>query len=267
MPQTIYVSPRAVGAPDNPPPAIETFDLARLYDRTPALAGVSLRVERGAIVALLGSNGAGKTTLLRLLSTIIRPSVGRAEVDGLDVERWPELVRARVGYLSHATGLYDDLTASENLRFAGSLLGLEGEQAARRAAEALETVELSPAAERRVREFSAGMRRRVALARLLLGAPSVLLMDEPFESLDEPGMRLASELLDAWRAAGVTCLVATHAAERLLPQADGSVRLEAGVVTAIDGDGVAVTAPPATVPAESTSPALPRTPAEVGTSR
>ena len=137
MPQTIYVSPRAVGAPDNPPPAIETFDLARLYDRRPAIAGVSLRVERGAIVALLGANGAGKTTLLRILATTIRPSFGRAEIDGLDVGRWPELVRARIGYLSHATGLYDDLTAAENLRFAATLLGLEPGDARERVPQAL----------------------------------------------------------------------------------------------------------------------------------
>ena len=251
MPQTIYVSPRAVGAPDNPPPAIETFDLARLYDRRPAIAGVSLRVERGAVVALLGSNGAGKTTLLRLLSTTIRPSFGQARIDGLDVERWPELVRARIGYLSHATGLYDDLTAAENLHFAATLMGLERRDAAERVPRALASVELGADADRRVRDLSAGMRRRVALARLLLGAPSVLLLDEPFESLDDAGMRLTGELLHAWRAAGVTCLVATHLAERLLPQADGSVRLEAGVVTRIEGRGVALTDAPLDQPTDA----------------
>ncbi|MEO8511271.1 MAG: heme ABC exporter ATP-binding protein CcmA [Chloroflexota bacterium] len=258
MPQTIYVSPRAVGAPDNPPPAIETFDLARLYDRRPAIAGVSLRVERGAVVALLGSNGAGKTTLLRILATTIRPSFGRAEIDGLDVGRWPELVRGRIGYLSHATGLYDDLTAAENLRFAATLLGLEPPDARERVPQVLATVALGAEADRRVRDFSAGMRRRVALARLLLGSPSVLLLDEPFESLDEAGMQLMGELLHAWQRAGVTCLVATHAAERLLPQANGSVHLEAGIVTAIGGRGVGLSdtpaaGPPRSVPAASSA--------------
>ena len=103
---------------------------------------------------------------------------------------------------------------------------------------------LTSEADRRVRDFSAGMRRRVALARLLLGAPSVLLLDEPFESLDEAGMQLMGELLRAWQHAGVTCLVATHAAERLLPQADGSVHLEAGIVTAIGGAAVRLSEPP-----------------------
>lgn len=255
MPQTIYVSPRLVGAPDQPPPAVETLDLARLYDRRAALAGVSLRVERGATVALLGSNGAGKTTFLRILATAIRPSAGSAAVDGLDVVRWPELVRARIGYLSHATGLYDDLTADENLRFAAALLGLDAEQEAARVPEALATVGLAGVARRRVREFSAGMRRRVALARLLIGAPSVLLLDEPFASLDADGIATVEELLGLWRAAGVTTLIATHAADRLLAQVTASVRLEAGVVTAIGGHGVTVVDGPAADAVPGAAPA------------
>jgi heme exporter protein A len=259
MPQTIYVSPRAVGAPDNPPPAIETFELARLFGRHAAIAGVSLRVERGATVALLGSNGAGKTTLLRLLATAIRPSFGSAAVDGLDVARWPDLVRARIGYLSHSTGLYDDLTATENLRFAGTLLGLGRRQLDDRVPEAIATVGLGSDADRRVREFSAGMRRRVALARLLLGASSVLLLDEPYASLDESGMRLIEELLGLWREAGVTTLIATHASDRLLPQLDASILLEAGVVTAIGGRGVTINDGAGSEPA--------REPVTVGASR
>ena len=124
MPQTtIYVSPRSLGAPDTRPPAVATTDLARLFAGSPALAGVSLRVDAGRTVALLGPNGAGKTTLLRLLATAIRPSYGRATVDGLDLDRDAALVRERVAYLSHATGLYDDLSARENLRFAAAMLG------------------------------------------------------------------------------------------------------------------------------------------------
>ena len=123
MPQTtIYVSPRSFGAPDERPPAVVTTDLARLFAGSPALAGVSLRIRAAGCTALLGANGAGKTTLLRLIATAIRPSYGRAEVDGLDVVRDADLVRERVAYLSHATGLYDDLTARENLAFAAAML-------------------------------------------------------------------------------------------------------------------------------------------------
>src|SRR5574338_469223 len=188
MPQTtIYVAPRLSGAPDNSLPAVSTLELARLFGRSAALAGVSLRVETGRIVGLLGANGAGKTTLLRILATAIRPSFGSAQVDGLDVARDGDVVRSRIAYLSHANGLYDDLTAAENLRFAPH---------------------------------------------------SVVLLDEPHAALDEEGMRLVDELIGRWREAGITVVVASHAIDRLAPLLDGSVRLDAGLIAAIEGDGV-----------------------------
>ncbi len=253
MPQTIYVSPRSLGAPDSRPPAVVTRDLARLFAGSPALAGVSLRIDGGRTVALLGPNGAGKTTLLRLLATAIRPSYGRAEVDGLDVDREADLVRGRVAYLSHATGLYDDLTARENLRFAAAMLGTP--DATQRVERALSDVGLADRAGDRVGEFSAGMRKRVALARILLGNASVVLLDEPYAALDADGLALVDQLLDAWREVGVTVLVASHAVDRLERFLDGRVILERGLVAAVDGRGVT-----------STPPGLPaaRTPASSG---
>ena len=189
MPQTtIYVAPRLSGTPDNTLPAVSTVELARLFGRSAALAGVSLRIETGGTVALLGPNGAGKTTLLRILATAIRPSFGTAEVDGLDVARHADLVRGRIAYLSHASGLYDDLTAAENLHFAARLLGVPRGEVADRAAAALADVGLVPAGEQRVAGFSAGMRKRLALGRLLLSAHSLLLLDEPHAALDEDGL-------------------------------------------------------------------------------
>ena len=246
MPQTtIYVSPRSLGAPDTRPPAVETDELARLYAGVPALAGVSLRIEGGRIVALLGSNGAGKTTLLRLVSTAIRPSYGRARVDGLDVVRDVEAVRERVAYLSHATGLYDDLSARENLRFAATMLGTP--DATERVRRALADVGLEERAADRVGGFSAGMRKRLALGRILLGAPSLVLLDEPYAALDRAGMDLVDALLAAWRAAGVAVVVASHATDRIGPFLDGSVVLERGLVSSVDGAGVAAL-PPAVRP-------------------
>ena len=239
MPQTIYVSPRSLGAPDQRPPAVVTVDLARLFAGSPALAGVSLRVEPARTVALLGGNGAGKTTLLRVLSTAIRPSYGSAQVDGLDLGRHPELVRDRVAYLSHATGLYDDLSARENLRFAAAMLGTP--DAAARVDRALRDVALHDRADDRVRGFSAGMRKRVALARILLARPSLVLLDEPYAALDADGMAIVDALLGAWREAGVTVLIASHATDRLAPLLDGTVLLERGVVAAIGGEGVSGT--------------------------
>jgi heme exporter protein A len=240
---TIYVSPRARGATDNPPPAVSTSELARLFGHSPALVDVSLRVEAGKVIALRGPNGAGKTTLLRILATAIRPSFGRAEVDGLDVCRHADEVRRRVAFLSHATGLYDDLTALENLQFAADLLGLAREERGDQVPAVLRSVGLQPVAGERVRGFSAGMRKRLALGRILLARPSLLLLDEPYASLDADGMQLVDRLLAAWKGAGVTCLVAAHAAEHLDPLVDGTVRLEAGLLTEVSGSGVALARP------------------------
>jgi heme exporter protein A len=239
MPQTtIYVSPRSMGAFDTPPPAVVTAELARLFAGYPALAGVSLRVERGRAIALLGPNGAGKTTLLRILATAIAPSFGRAEVDGLDVSRNPHQVRTRIAYLSHATGLYDDLTARENLAFSATMLGLAPPEREDREATVLAEVGLDGVADQRVRTFSAGMRRRLALGRLILAGPSLILLDEPYASLDVDGMALVDRLLVAWREVGATVLVASHAVERLLGAVDGKVHLAAGIVAGVEGVGV-----------------------------
>ena len=246
MPQTtIYVSPRSLGAPDSRPPAVATTDLARLFAGSAALAGVSIQVEAGRTVALLGPNGAGKTTLLRLLATAIRPSYGRAAVDGLDVDREADLVRGRVAYLSHATGLYDDLTARENLEFAAAMLATP--DPAQRVERALTDVGLAERAADRVRDFSAGMRKRLALGRILLGSASLVLLDEPYAALDADGLALVDQLLAAWREAGVTVLVASHATDRLGPILDGAVVLERGVVARVEGTGV--TSVPPSIPA------------------
>jgi heme exporter protein A len=242
MPETtIYVSPRTIGEPDTRPPAVLATDLARLFAASPALVDVSIEIAAGRVVILRGPNGAGKTTLLRILATAIRPSLGSARVDGLDVVRDADQVRPRVAYLAHATGLYDDLTAAENLHFAARMLGTPDR--VDRVAMALRDVGLAPRADERVATFSAGMRRRLALGRILLGSPSLVLLDEPYAALDPDGMALVDELLAAWRGAGVTVLLAAHAAERIADRCDGSIRLEGGVVADISGAAVRVPSP------------------------
>jgi heme exporter protein A len=238
MPQTtIYVAPRLAGTLGTIPPAVTTVELARLFGRSAALAGVSLTVEMGRTVALLGPNGAGKTTLLRILATAIRPSYGSVSIDGIDALRDTEQVRGRVVYLSHATAHYDDLTAEENLRFAATMFGWgepEGREVAR---EALATVALDVAGQR-VRTFSAGMRKRLALARVLVARPSLLLLDEPHAALDADGMALADRLIGLWKEAGVTVIVASHQADRVASLADATVRLEGGLLAEVSGAGV-----------------------------
>lgn len=240
MPQsTIYLAESADDSRPRTPPAVATLGLARLFAGSPALVDVSLQLDAGRMLALVGSNGAGKTTLLRLMATAIRPSFGELALLGFDAVRYPAAVRPSIAYLSHATGLYDDLTLRENLRFAAEMRRLPRREAARRVDASTERVGLAPFSGERVRTFSAGMRKRTALARLLLADPRLVLLDEPYAALDEDGAGLVDELLDEWRSRGVTCVVASHAAERLIATADAVARLDAGTLVELRGQGAA----------------------------
>ena len=239
MPQsTIYLAESAADSRSRTPPAVASVGLARLFAGSPALVDLSLRIEAGRTLALLGPNGAGKTTFLRLLATAIRPSFGTLTIHGVDAVERPELVRPTIAYLSHATGLYDDLTLRENLRFAAVMRRLPRREAGRRTERVIESVGLAAYAAERVRTFSAGMKKRTALARLLLAEPRLVLLDEPYAALDVDGAALVDELLGDWRSRGVTCIVASHAAERLTAMADAVARLDAGTLVELQGEGV-----------------------------
>lgn len=167
---------------------------------------MAFEVHGGEAVGLLGPNGSGKSTVLRILATLLGPSAGSASINGLDVVRDAGAVRAQVGYLAHAAGLYDDLTARENLRFAADMLGVP-----RGAADAaLDRVGLAGAASERVRAFSAGMQRRLALARLTLRHPRVLLLDEPYSNLDADGVALVNGIVGDIVRRGGAALVVLH---------------------------------------------------------
>lgn len=170
------------------------------------LRGVTLEVAGGEAVGLLGANGSGKSTILRILGTLMNPTVGTATIDGLDIGREASAVRSRVGYLAHTPGLYDDLTARENLRFAADMLGLTHAAVE----ESLDRVGLAHVANDRVRGFSAGMQRRLGIARLMLRAPRILLLDEPYSNLDAEGIDLMNSILGDVVSSGGSALVALH---------------------------------------------------------
>ena len=195
------------------------------------LDGVSLTVDSGEALALLGANGAGKTTLLTILATLVRPTRGRAIVGGADCARDPEGVRRVTGLMAHGTYLYEDLTALENLAFWMALAGRAVEPVVLRAA--LADVELDQYADERVRSFSAGMRRRLALGRLVLLAPRVLLLDEPFAALDARGRKWLDEYLVAFKERGGAVLMTTHSFARDLGAVD-RVAILAGGRIAVD---------------------------------
>lgn len=186
--------------------AIALNGLGKRFGARWVLRGVTFEVTRGEAVGLLGANGSGKSTILRILGTLLNPTVGSATIDGLDIAREASEVRGRIGYLAHTPGLYDDLTARENLRFAADMLGL-GYAAVE---ESLDRVGLARDAGDRVRGFSAGMQRRLGIARLLLRAPRILLLDEPYSNLDTEGIELMNSILGDVARSGGAALVALH---------------------------------------------------------
>ena len=206
--------------------AIHVQGLGKRFGSNAVLERVDFSVGRGELVALLGPNGAGKTTLLKILATLIRPSTGTARVGGHDVVSEVERVRAAVGLLAHGSYIYEDLTALENLRFWATLAHAGADRQS--LLSALARVELEPVAEERARTFSAGMKRRLALARVLLSSPRVLLLDEPFAGLDQRGKKWLEEFLLAFKGQGGAVLMATHSFGRGLGIADRIAILAGG---------------------------------------
>jgi len=190
----------------SPALAIDATDVARRFGANWVLRGVTLKVSAGEVVGLLGANGSGKSTLLRILATLIRPNAGTARVCGHDVIRAAQDVRSQVGYLAHTPGLYDDLTARENLTFAAAMLDRDE----REVDGVLERTGLDTFAAQPVRGFSSGMQRRLAIARLMLVRPRVLLLDEPYSNLDRAGLELMNSLIQEWGHAGAAALVVLH---------------------------------------------------------
>ncbi|MDX1393904.1 MAG: heme ABC exporter ATP-binding protein CcmA [Gemmatimonadota bacterium] len=209
-------------------PAIRVEGLTRRFGRRWALRGVDLEIERGSVVALLGANGTGKTTLLRILSTLLRPTAGEASVLGLDLASDADAIRRRTALMTPTGHVYDELTGVENLRFAARMGEVTASDDDLRAA--LARVDLADAADLAVRGYSTGMRKRLELARLGLRAPDVVLLDEPFTSLDSTGVDLVQDAIAAWRAAGATVVIASHRTAETGRHADRTVRLARGVI-------------------------------------
>jgi heme exporter protein A len=208
---------------------LETASLAKSYGDFPAVQGVSVRVCAGDFLALLGRNGAGKTTLLKMLALVERPTSGRLMADGQEADEDPTALRRRIGYLGHNTFLYDELTARENLGFYGELYGVSNSPERRRML--LEAVELAPFADQMVRHYSRGMKQRLAIARLFLHEPDVLLLDEPFTGLDDRAALLLEEMLRDAHGQGKTIVLCTHELDRAVRLAQVWLILEKGKVT------------------------------------
>jgi sodium transport system ATP-binding protein len=197
-----------------------------------AVRGVSFVAPDAQITGLLGPNGAGKTTLLRMLATLVIPDAGTATVGGLDVVRERFAVRARIGVLSDARGLYPRLTARENIRYYGALHGMRGPQLEARIATLVETLGLPAIADRRTQGFSQGEKMKVAIARALVHDPSTILLDEPTNGLDIMSVRALREFLQHLKAQGKCLLFSSHVMQEVAALCDRIVIMGGGNVVA-----------------------------------
>jgi ABC-type multidrug transport system ATPase subunit len=207
------------------PVIVQLQDVSRIFGRFPALRKVSISLTCGRCYVLLGENGAGKSTLLRILAGLLEPTLGTARIFTNGKAEKIAGQRARVGYMSHAPMLYDELSAMENLRY---FAGLYRTCACLTPEEALLAVGLDPALTRPVGQFSQGMRQRTSLARVLLPQPELLLLDEPFSNMDAASAGKMVALLGGLRPANRTVVLTTHQRSLAEPLADYLLTMEAG---------------------------------------
>lgn len=215
------------------PLAIEVDDLTKTFGNDAhALSGVSFSVPAGTVCGLLGHNGAGKTTTINILSTLIRPTGGRATVAGYDIVRQPAKVRASIAVTGQSTALDNLLTGRENLVLFGRLRGLRRRQAKARAEELIDQFDLAAVADREIFTYSGGMRRRVDLAAALTVLPQVLFLDEPTTGLDPRSRRDVWSLVSSLAAQGVTVLLTTQYLEEADVLSNSIVVIDHGQVIA-----------------------------------
>lgn len=214
--------------------ALEVRNVSKFFGDVTALKRVSLRIEAGESVLLYGANGAGKTTLLRIMAALSRPSEGQVFLKNEDLARHPVSIRSEIGFLSHSTFLYGELTAAENLRFAGALFGLREQE--EKVGKALDVFGVRNRAHVPVRELSRGLQQRVALARVILHQPSFVLLDEPFTGLDAESSAGLQAFLRALPGQGKSLVFSTHhfeqgaaIARRLVVLEQGGVRYDGPV--------------------------------------
>jgi heme exporter protein A len=201
-----------------PEPAIEVKGLWKYFGHFPAIRGLDLSLAEGRFLTIFGPNGAGKTTLIKVLSTQLRPSEGSVSVGGVDVAKRADLLRRRIGLISHNTYLYAHLTGLENLLFYGKMYGLGDPRG--RALELLQEVGLAGRMDDRVSAYSRGMQQRLSIARALLHEPDIMFLDEPYTGLDQHASRMLRGVLETLHTGDRTIVLTTHNIDQGLEMCD-----------------------------------------------
>lgn len=213
---------------------IEVFDLSKNFGSFKALKNINLKVENGEILGLLGENGAGKSTFLRILSTMLRPSSGRAEVGGFDVVSAPEKVRKNVGILfGSETGLYERMTPKENIEFFGRLSGIAENELKKRTEFLAEKFGFEDYQNKLVGKLSKGMKQKVAVARAVVHNPEVILLDEPDSGLDFKASRVIFEFMEQCKNEGKSIIYSSHSLENIKNYSDETAVIRRGEIIKI----------------------------------
>lgn len=199
-------------------PAIQVRGLRKSFGHIEAVRGIEFDLNRGEFLTVFGPNGAGKTTLIRMLSSLTRPTSGRATVAGYDVTANDPAMRREIGVISHASFLYADLSAFENVQFYAKMYGVDNP--ADRAKQVIDEVGLLPRMHDRVRTFSRGMLQRLSIARAIVHDPSILFLDEPYTGLDQHASLKLREQLETLHTQHRTVLMTTHDFARGLEMCD-----------------------------------------------
>lgn len=215
-----------------PTAAVQWSGLAKQFGSKVAVAGIDLRVPAGSFYGLVGPNGAGKTTSLSMATGLLRPDAGRAFVHGVDIWERPVEAKRIIGNLSDGVRLFDRLTGEQLITYTGMMFGLARAEIANRVADLLALMDLGDAAGTIVADYSAGMTKKVALACALVHAPKVLVLDEPFESVDPVSAANIEDVLHSYTASGGTVIVSSHSMDLVQRMCDHVAVIAAGQVLA-----------------------------------
>jgi ABC-2 type transport system ATP-binding protein len=212
---------------------IKAENLGKNFDDFTAVRDLSLNVGEGELLALLGPNGAGKTTTVRMLSSILKPTTGRAWINGHDVTAEPEAVRRSIGMLTEQPGLYLRMTGLEYLEFYGRLYGLSKTHIRKRGLDLFERFDMADAPHKRLGQYSKGMRQKVGLIRTMLHDPAVLLLDEPTSAMDPHSAKLVRDAIREMRAGKRSFILCTHNLPEAEALADRIAIIKQGAIVAL----------------------------------